>query len=391
MASVYRGHRRRDGQPVAIKIPHPSVAGDEILRERFRTEYRAGRELNHPNIVRMLDFGQESGTFYLVMELVDGPDLWQRLREEGPLPEAEAVGIIVQIAQALHEAHKHGYIHRDVKPDNILLTATGQAKLADLGLIKELESEANLTRPQKGLGTPNFMSPEQFTEAKNADARCDIYSLGTTLYMAVTGRLPFEAKTLSATLRKKLNNELTPPRKIVPGLSETVDWAIRRAVQIDPQCRPADCLEFIQSLRGENTATGGKVARPAARQSTDTKEKRRATRYPCTFATVCELSTSIHPEEPSLLEPWQGQILNLSTVGIGLLLGRRFQPGTLVAIVLENPPRTFQVRANVRVVRSLKVEPTQWFLGVAFLESLSKQTLRKLLWSPSCEQPEKTS
>src|SRR5262245_39187039 len=201
MASVYRGHRRRDGQAVAIKIPHPSVAGDEILRERFRTEYRAGHELNHPNIVRTLDFGQESGTFYLVMELVDGPDLWQRLREEGPLPEAEAVAIIIQIAQALHEAHKHGYIHRDVKPDNILLTKTGQAKLADLGLIKELESEANLTRPQKGLGTPNFMSPEQFTEAKNADARCDIYSLGTTLYMAVTGRIPFEAKTLAATLR----------------------------------------------------------------------------------------------------------------------------------------------------------------------------------------------
>src|SRR5262249_60027622 len=128
-------------------------------------------------------------------------------------------------------------------------TATGQAKLADLGLIKELESEANLTRPQKGLGTPNFMSPEQFTEAKNADPRCDIYSLGTTLYMALTGRLPFEAKTLSATLRKKLNNELTPPRKIVPGLSETVDWSIRRAIQIDAQCRTADCLGFIYSLQ----------------------------------------------------------------------------------------------------------------------------------------------
>src|SRR5207253_933582 len=108
------------------------------------------------------------------------------------------------------------------KPDNILVTANGQAKLGDLGLIKELESELNLTCPQQGLGTPNFMSPEQFTEARAADVRCDIYSLGTTLYMAVTGVLPFEAKTLAATLRKTLNNELTPPREIVPTLSEAV-------------------------------------------------------------------------------------------------------------------------------------------------------------------------
>src|SRR5205814_314025 len=144
-----------------------------------------------------------------------------------------------------------GIIHRDVKPENILLTLDGQAKLGDLGLIKELEGDLELTNPDQGLGTPNFMAPEQFTEARSAGVRCDVYSLGATLYMAVTGVLPFQAKSIAVTLRKKLNNELTPPRELVPTLSKTVDWTIRRAVQVDPQRRHASCLEFIQSLTGE--------------------------------------------------------------------------------------------------------------------------------------------
>src|SRR5262245_26993835 len=108
MASVYKGRRREDGSLVAIKVPHPEVADDEVLRERFRTEFRAGKNLDHPNIVRTLGFGQQGGTCFLVLEFVDGPDLWERIQKSGPLPEAEAVGIIVQVARGLHEAHKHG-------------------------------------------------------------------------------------------------------------------------------------------------------------------------------------------------------------------------------------------------------------------------------------------
>src|SRR6266511_1285771 len=108
MASVYRGRHREDGRPVAVKIPHRAVSGNVVLRQRFQTEYRIGRELDHPNIVRTLDFGQEGGTCFLVLELVDGPDLWERITRQGRLPEAEAVGIIVQVAHGLHEVHKHG-------------------------------------------------------------------------------------------------------------------------------------------------------------------------------------------------------------------------------------------------------------------------------------------
>jgi serine/threonine protein kinase len=383
MASVYKARRLADKALVAIKVPLPAVVNNSVLRERFRQEFSAGKRLNHPNIVRTLDFGQTRSTFYLVLEFVTGQDLWQRIRNEGRLPEREAVRIITEAALGLHEAHQHGIIHRDVKPDNILLTAEGQAKLGDLGLIKELESDAHLTCPQKGLGTPNFMSPEQFTEARNADVRCDVYSLGATLYMTVTGMLPFQAKTMSATLRKKLNNDLKPPREIVPTLSEAVDWAIRRAVQIDPQCRHASCLEFVEALKGENKAVANPGPRSPSKRPPHTQEKRRAIRYPCTVATLCELLTSIHPEETTAVGHWPGQVLNLSATGLGLLLGRRFEPGTVVAVVLESSTRTFQVRADVRVIRSLPAEGTQWFLGAAFNEPLAKETVQKLLWAPS--------
>jgi serine/threonine protein kinase len=388
MARVYKAKSRKTGSPVAIKVPLPHVVGNKVLRDRFRLEYQAGSNLNHPNIVRTLEFGQDDSLFYLVMEYVDGPDLWEHIRKQRGLPEKEAVRVIVQAAQGLHEAHQQGIIHRDVKPENILLTSDGQAKLGDLGLIKELEGEMELTCPDQGLGTPNFMAPEQFTEARSAGVRCDVYSLGATLYMAVTGVLPFQAKTVAATLRKKLNNELTPPRELVPSLSKTVDWTIRRAVQVDPQRRHASCLEFIQSLTGEGNgsavpsgwepegSTSNRGQRPA-------KERRRATRYPCTLATLCELATSIHPEEDSLLDRWPGKVLNLSATGIGLLLDRRIEPGTVVGVVLESPDGSFQYRTELKMVRSIPSEGKKWFIGGAFVTPLEKGDLRKLLWNAS--------
>src|SRR5262249_3054930 len=158
-----------------------------------------------------------------------------------------------QVAQGLHRAHKLGLIHRDVKPDNILLTAEGLAKLADLGLVKELEADLNLTRTGRGLGTPHFMAPEQFRNAKNADARCDIYSMAATLYMMVTGELPFKSCGPPDAWMKKIHNELKPAREVVPTLSERIDWAIRRAMSADPNQRPAACREFVEDLTGHST------------------------------------------------------------------------------------------------------------------------------------------
>src|SRR5262245_41733651 len=191
MATVYKAQHPDTQEIVAIKLVRPEIAGKDLLLKRFEQEFRVASKLDHPNMVRALGFGQEGRSPYIVMEFVDGESLGDRILREGGLPESEAVDIVVQVAEALHSAHEHGLIHRDLKPDNILLTRTGQAKLADLGLVKDVDSGLNLTRTGRGLGTPSFMAPEQFSDAKNANVRSDIYSLGATLYMVVTGHLPF--------------------------------------------------------------------------------------------------------------------------------------------------------------------------------------------------------
>jgi serine/threonine protein kinase len=253
MGTVYKARHQETGQLAAIKIVPAHLAKNPILLKRFEQEYNAAKTLDHANIVRALDFGQTGGCPYLVMEYVDGESLGQRLEREHHLPESEAIRIIAQVAQGLYRAHKKGLVHRDVKPDNVLLTSDGQVKLADLGLVKEIDTDLNLTRTGRGLGTPHFMAPEQFRNAKNADVRCDIYSLAATLYQMVTGELPFKSNGPLDAWMKKINNELSPPRSLMPSLSERVDWAIRRGMNPDPNQRPASCREFVEDLTGHST------------------------------------------------------------------------------------------------------------------------------------------
>jgi serine/threonine protein kinase len=253
MGAVYRARERATGKAVAIKILSRHQTSNPVLMKRFEQEYNAARILDHPNIVRALEFGYNGGLPYLVMEFVEGESLGARLERDHRLSEAEAIRIIAQVAQGLHRAHRQGLVHRDVKPDNILLTAEGVAKLADLGLVKELDADLNLTRTGRGLGTPHFMAPEQFRNAKNADARCDLYSMGATLYMMVTGELPFKSCGPLDAWMKKIHHELTPARALVPELSERTDWAIRRAMSADPALRPASCREFVEDLTGHST------------------------------------------------------------------------------------------------------------------------------------------
>jgi serine/threonine protein kinase len=253
MGTIYKGRHRQTGQIVAVKIVPLHMANNQVLLKRFEQEFKAAKKLDHPNIVQALDYGSHGTTPYIIMEFVEGESLGQRIERDGRLPEAEAIRLIAQAAQGLYRAHKQGLIHRDVKPDNIMVTPDGTAKLADLGLVKESESDLNLTKTGRGLGTPHFMAPEQFRNAKNADIRCDIYSLGATLYMMVTGDLPFKSCGPLDAWMKKIHNEITPPRKLVPGLSERVDWAIRRAMSAEPNLRPATCREFVEDLTGHST------------------------------------------------------------------------------------------------------------------------------------------
>ena len=267
MGAIFRGKDRRTGQVVAIKVMPPHMAANPILLKRFEQEFRAASRLDHPNIVRALDYGDSGSSPFLVMEYVEGESLGQKLEREGRMPETEAIKIIAQVAQGLHRAHKQNLIHRDVKPDNILIRIDGVAKLADLGLVKEADTDLNLTRTGRGLGTPHFMAPEQFRNAKGADIRCDIYSLGATLYMMVTGELPFKSSGPLDAWMKKIQNDLVPPKNLAPDISDRVNWAILRAMSADAEQRPKSCREFIEDLTGHSTrrvpaAAPGGVAQP---------------------------------------------------------------------------------------------------------------------------------
>lgn len=253
MGTVYKGRNRVTGELVAIKVVPPHLLTNQVFMKRFEQEYNAARVVDHPNVVKALDFGRDGSAPYLVMEYVEGESLGQKLERVHHLGERDAVAIISQVAQGLHKAHKAGLVHRDVKPDNILITQDGQVKLTDMGLVKELETDLNLTRTGRGLGTPHFMAPEQFRNAKKADVRCDIYSLAATLYQMVTGELPFKSLSPLDAWMKKLHNELAPPREHMATLSERVDWAIRRSMSADPSQRAATCREFVEDLTGQST------------------------------------------------------------------------------------------------------------------------------------------
>jgi serine/threonine protein kinase len=374
MSSVYQGRHQDTGELVAIKVLTPALAANAVLRKRFEQEFRAARKLDHPHIVRGIDFGQEGDKPYLVLEFVDGPSLGDVIDRQGRLPEKEAVRIGVQVAQALGEAHRKRIIHRDVKPDNILLTREGEAKLTDLGLVKNNEIDLDLTRPSSGMGTLNFMAPEQFGDAKHADERCDVYSLGATLYFAITGELPFRAKGDLAVLKKKLTNQLTPPRRLVKELSERTNQAILRAVNAEPALRPASCGEFLQELGQASEDSSASGARRALSSTAGAaKRERRATvRYPSSADGNCR------PIGGHAFS-WSAKVLDISATGVQLLIRRRFEPGTVLALELRDGKKSARRSVLARVVRVQQQPDRKWALGCVLDYRLSQEDVQVLM------------
>ncbi|MGL5097158.1 MAG: serine/threonine-protein kinase [Planctomycetia bacterium] len=251
MGSVYKA-KSPAGEFCAVKVLAPHLTHNEVQLKRFYQEARLAMRLDHPNLVRALDVGEDRGHHFFAMELIDGESVGDRLKRTGRLFEKEANHIIMSVARALHKAHNEGLVHRDVKPDNILITRDRQVKLADMGLAKELNADLNLTKTGRGLGTPHFMAPEQFRNAKNADARCDVYSLGATLYMMLTGELPFRGASPLDTFMKKSSNDYVPVEELNPTLSPSTIAAVRFAMDPDPDLRPESCRAFVELLNGKS-------------------------------------------------------------------------------------------------------------------------------------------
>ncbi len=254
MGSIYMARNPSKNEVVAIKVMSPNYVHNPVLLKRFEQEYRVASKFEHPNLVRALEYGEENELPFLVLEFVNGDSLGSLIDQKEKFDEIEGIKIIAQVAIGLNRLHRDNLIHRDVKPDNILVTKMGLAKLTDLGLVKErFAGDLNLTQSGRGLGTPNFMAPEQFRDAKNADKRCDIYSLGATLYTMLTGELPYKSANPLETWMKKVQNDVPSPRELNPAISQRTDWAIRRAMDSDPDIRPANCREFVEDLTGKST------------------------------------------------------------------------------------------------------------------------------------------
>jgi serine/threonine-protein kinase len=255
MAAVFKAKQISLDRMVAIKVLPKRMSENPEFVDRFYKEGKAAAKLNHPNIVGAVDVGEANGFHYFVMEYVEGVTVFDKLEKGERYSEQEALHLVIQTCRALAHAHKAGFIHRDVKPKNIMITPDGVAKLADMGLAREASDvEAAQAEAGKAYGTPYYISPEQIRGELDVDQRADLYSLGATFYHMVTGRVPFDAPTPSAVMHKHLKEDLIPPDHLNPDLSAGVGEIIEVAMSKKRKGRYQTAEEMLTDL--ERVAAG---------------------------------------------------------------------------------------------------------------------------------------
>jgi serine/threonine protein kinase len=245
MARVYRGYQQNLDREVAIKVLPPHYAADPSFVERFKLEARAMARLTHPNIVTVHDAGEENGRLYIVMAYIRDGTLKQRMG--APMDPRDVTRVIKDVASALTYAHACGIVHRDVKPVNVLIDNDGRAVLGDFGIAKMLEASDGLTRAGAGVGTPEYMSPEQ-CRGGAVDARTDIYALGVLLYEMLTGRTPYIADNYTALAHAHIYEQVPPPNQFNPRISPAVQSVVLKALYKDPAQRFQQATEMATAL-----------------------------------------------------------------------------------------------------------------------------------------------
>ena len=258
MGGVYKAEHQLMNRLVAVKVLRSNLLHDEILLKRFHHEAKSASQISHPNAVTLFDYGVDNGVPYLVMEYIEGRTLKLLISEERPVPVVRTAGVLRQICAALHEAHKNGLVHRDIKPDNFMVRRGEHnediVKVLDFGVSKsvgiaDLGGDSNLTQAGTIIGTPQYISPEQ-CQGKDLDTRCDIYSLGAVIYEMLSGEPPLVAPTVLELLVKVLHHQPVPIRKLKPELNlpDAVDKVVLKALEKDRDKRYSTVLEFYRDF-----------------------------------------------------------------------------------------------------------------------------------------------
>lgn len=302
MGAIYKVKNRYTGTPYALKVVRQNSGLETASPERFTLEAKAASSLNHPNICRVCDFGMTGDTPYLVMEWIDGISLQRKVDRDGPVPLNEALSLFQQIAQALEHAHAHKVVHRDLKPDNVMLTRASdsgqtQVHIVDFGLAKVLSdaegyaANEGLTRSGMIMGSPLYMSPEQ-ARGFEVDPRTDVYSLGCLMYMALTGTPPFRGISVVDTITKHLH-EQPPPIDANLKIPADLQNIVLKAIEKQPEHRYQSMTQLMSDLA--KVASGGKIA-PITLHADRRKFKNRIANafiFVAAFAAVYSLSLAL--------------------------------------------------------------------------------------------------
>ena len=291
MSSVYKAHDTLLERNVALKILHDHYSDDDEFVERFRREARAAAQLSHPNIVTVIDRGEAAGRQFIVFEYIDGENLKELLVRSGRLPVERALELALQVARGLAFAHEHGLIHRDVKPQNVLLNGDGKAKVTDFGIARSLDVEHGVTQTGTVLGTSNYIAPEQ-ASGQPVGAQTDVYALGVVIYELLAGDVPFPGENFVTVAMKHVNepppNVLDVRRDVPPRVAAALD----RALEKDPRQRfptmdafAAELEACLAELAGPDGSGEATMVVPAARRPA-ARAPRRRSRWPIVLAVL---------------------------------------------------------------------------------------------------------
>jgi serine/threonine-protein kinase len=362
MSSVHKAHDRLLDRFVALKILHEHYLGDEDYVERFRREARSVAQLSHPNIVTVIDRGEEEGRQFIVFEYIDGENLKELVESRGPLPVADALKLSIGIARALAFAHGRGLVHRDVKPQNVLLNGDGRPKVTDFGIARSLDVQKGVTQTGTVLGTSNYIAPEQ-ASGQPVDERTDVYSLGVVLFELLTGDVPFDGENFVAVALRHINEEppsvLSRRDDVLPRVADAVD----RALAKDPGRRFPSMAAFGAELEAclAELAAGGdpeatiisrpdgqlRMARPVAR--------RRRSPWPGLVALMAVLALAVIVVAAIAIQQH-----SLNIISGGFTLGAPV-PVKLTSVAPYDPPPGNGVEGNASVPNATDGNPSTFW------------------------------